>query len=287
MHTLMQLEQKEDQAQFALKNAKASIHERQRRGLTWYPVTITQEDIGFGGKVVLELERPASQQGLHLFQVGKNASLFGKVPGHSAVDQPTLNGVITSVRRNKLLLTTTKEALPDWVLDGGKLGIDLTFDEVSYREMNQAMLEVIRARGDRLAELRDVLLGARQARFGEPQADDLFYPGPLNDSQLAAVRHVITAQDVAIIHGPPGTGKTTTLVQAIRETVRRERRVLVCAPSNTAVDLLTEKLAERGVNVIRMGNPSRVSDLLLEHTLDAPGDGPSEPQQDAGDAPNG
>ena len=269
MHTLMQLEQKEDQAQFALKNAKASIPERQRRGLTWYPVTITAEDIGFGGKVVLELERPASQQGLHLFQVGKNASLFGKVHGHSVVDQPTLNGVITSVRRNKLLLTTNKDELPDWVLDGGKLGIDLTFDEVSYREMNQAMLEVMRARGDRLAELRDVLLGARQARFCEPQADDLFYPGPLNDSQLAAVRHVVTAQDVAIIHGPPGTGKTTTLVQAIRETVRRERRVLVCAPSNTAVDLLTEKLAERGVKVIRMGNPSRVSDLLLEHTLDA------------------
>ncbi len=265
----MQLEQKEDQAQFELKNAKASIPERQRRGLTWYPVTITQEDTGFGGKVVLELERPASQQGLHLFQVGKNASLFGKVNGHSAGDQPTLNGVITSVRRNKLLLTTTREALPDWVLDGGKLGIDLTFDEVSYREMNQAMLAVMRARGDRLAELRDVLLGARQARFGAPQADDLFYPSPLNDSQLAAVRHVITAQDVAIIHGPPGTGKTTTLVQAIRETIRRERRVLVCAPSNTAVDLLTEKLAERGVNVIRLGNPSRVSDLLLAHTLDA------------------
>ena len=265
----MQLEQKEDQAQFALKNAQASIQERLRRGLAWYPVTITKEDIGFGGKVVLELERPAGQQRLHLFQVGRNASLFGKVPGHSAGDQPTLNGVITSVRRNKLLLTTNKDELPDWVLDGGKLGIDLTFDEVSYREMNQAMLEVMRARGDRLAELRDVLLGARQARFCAPQADDLFYSSPLNDSQLAAVRHVITARDIAIIHGPPGTGKTTTLVQVIRETVRRERRVLVCAPSNTAVDLLTEKLAESGVKVIRIGNPSRVSDLLLEHTLDA------------------
>jgi superfamily I DNA and/or RNA helicase len=133
--------------------------------------------------------------------------------------------------------------------------------------------EVVIARGNRLAELRDALLGARQASFRAHKADDLYfssyYPSPLNDSQLAAVRHVITAQDVAIIHGPPGTGKTTTLVQAILETTRRERRVLVCAPSNTAVDLLTEKLAERGVNVIRIGNPSRVSDLLLKHTLDA------------------
>ena len=265
----MQLEQKEDQAQFKLKNASASIKERRRRGLTWYPVTITQEDIGFGGKVVLELERPATQQDLHLFQVGKNACVFSNAPGYSGPDRPVMSGVVTGVRRNKLLLSTTKEALPDWVRNGNALGIDLTFDEVSYREMHQALNDVMAAHGNRLAELRDVLLGVRPARYREHQAEDLFYPSALNDSQLVAVRHVISAQDVAIIHGPPGTGKTTTLVQAILETVRRERRVLVCAPSNTAVDLLTEKLAERGVNVIRMGNPSRVSDLLLKHTLDA------------------
>lgn len=265
----MQLEQQEDQAQFKLKNASASIKERRRRGLTWYPVTITQEEIGFGGKVLLELERPAHRQDLHLFQVGAAAALFSSAPGYSGPDRPVVSGVVTRVRRNKLLLATTKEALPDWVLDGSTLGVDLTFDEVSYREMNQALSAVMAAHGNRLAELRDVLLGVQPARFREPQADDLYYPSALNDSQLAAVRHVVTAQDVAIIHGPPGTGKTTTLVQAILETIRRERRVLVCAPSNTAVDLLTEKLAERGVNVIRLGNPSRVSELLLKHTLDA------------------
>ncbi|WP_233204769.1 AAA domain-containing protein [Limnohabitans sp. 15K] len=279
VRALMHLEQQEDQAQFKLKNASASIKERRRRGLTWYPVTITQEDIGFGGKVVLELERPAHRQDLHLFQVGAAAALFSSAPGYSGPDRPVVSGVVTRVRRNKLLLATTKEALPDWVRDGSNLngstpngstlGIDLTFDEVSYREMNQALSAVMAANGNRLAELRDVLLGAQAARFREPQADDLFYPSALNDSQLAAVRHVVTAQDVAIIHGPPGTGKTTTLVQAILETIRRERRVLVCAPSNTAVDLLTEKLAECGVNVIRLGNPSRVSELLLKHTLDA------------------
>ena len=269
VRTLMQLEQREDQAQFKLRNASASIKERRKRGLTWYPVTITKEDVGFGGKVVLEIERPANRQELHLFQVGKNASLFSDTPAHSASERSTLNGVITGVRRNKLLLATTKDELPDWVDDAGKLGIDLTFDEVSYREMNNALSEVMGAQANRLAELRDILLGARQARFRTHKADDLLYPNRLNDSQRTALRHVITAQDVAIIHGPPGTGKTTTLVQAILETVRRERRVLVCAPSNTAVDLLTEKLAERGVNVIRLGNPSRVSDLLLQHTLDA------------------
>ena len=269
VRALLQLEQKEEQAQFKLKNASASIKERRRRGLTWYPVTITQEEIGFGGKVVLELERPAHRQDLHLFQVGASAALFSNEPGYAGPDRPLLSGVVTSVRRNKLLLATTKDALPDWVMNGSSLGIDLTFDEVSYRDMNQALSAVIGAHGNRLAELRDVLLGAKLASFREQKADDLFYPSPLNDSQLAAVRHAVSAQDVAIIHGPPGTGKTTTLVQAILETIRRERRVLVCAPSNTAVDLLTEKLAERGVNVIRLGNPSRVSDLLLKHTLDA------------------
>ncbi len=269
VRALMQLEQREDHAQFKLKNSSASIKERRKRGLTWFPITITKEDIGFGGKVVLEIERPAKRQELHLFQVGNNASLFLDAPAHSASERLTLNGVITSMRRNKLLLTTTKDELPDWVFDRGTLGIDLTFDEVSYREMNNALSEVMGAHANRLAYLRDVLLGARQASFRAHKADDIFYPNQLNDSQLTALRHVISAKDIAIIHGPPGTGKTTTLVQAILETVRRERRVLVCAPSNTAVDLLTEKLAERGVNVIRLGNPSRVSDLLLEHTLDA------------------
>ena len=217
---------------------------------------------------MLELERQGGQGGLHLFQVGKNAALFANIPGRAASDRPTLSGVVTSVKRNKIRLSTTKEDLPDWT-DEGKLGVDLTFDEVSYREMDYALGKVMGAYDSRLAELRDVLLGARPARFRPEAEATLYYPSPLNDSQLAAVRHVLAAQDVAIIHGPPGTGKTTTLVQAILETIRRERRVLVCAPSNTAVDLLTEKLAERGVNVIRMGNPSRVSDLLLQHTLDA------------------
>ena len=184
VRALLQLEQKEEQAQFKLKNASASIKERRRRGLTWYPVSVTQEDIGFGGKVVLELERPAHRQDLHLFQVGASAALFSNAPGYSGPDRPLLSGVVTSVRRNKLVLATTKEELPDWVingnnpngstlngssLNGSTLGIDLTFDEVSYREMNQALTEVMGAHDNRLAHLRDVLMGAmHEAVVGTP-----------------------------------------------------------------------------------------------------------------------
>jgi hypothetical protein len=110
VRTLMQLEQKEDQAQFKLKNASASIKERRRRGLTWYPVTITQEDIGFGGKVVLELERPAHRQDLHLFQVGKNACVFSNAPGYSGPDRPVLSVGMTRAR-HKLLLVGDSSSL--------------------------------------------------------------------------------------------------------------------------------------------------------------------------------
>lgn len=146
LRALLQLEQKEDHAQFKLKNVHATIKERRRRGLTWYPVNIIQEEIGFGGKVMLELERPAHRQELHLFQVGSNASLFSGSSGPLSSEPMALSGVVTRVRRNRLLLATTQEALPDWVQSGGPFGIDLTFDEVSYREMNQAIDEVMGVR---------------------------------------------------------------------------------------------------------------------------------------------
>ncbi|GEO06806.1 helicase [Adhaeribacter aerolatus] len=263
---LLKLEQEEDLAQYKIKSTRSSIQERKKSGLCWYPITITKTEIGFGNKVVVEIERTGSRDQLHLFQTGKGASIFSNANGSQGHDSQQLSGVIMTLKRNKLTLATTKEDLPDWIEDG-KLGIDLTFDEMSYKEMEIAMRKVTEAEDTRLAQLRDVLYGAQPA---------VFYPKPdfapdatLNESQNEAIKNIEAAKDVAIIHGPPGTGKTTTLVQAIRRTLQRERRLLVTAPSNTAVDLLTEKLAAEGINVIRIGNPSRVSDILLHHTLDA------------------
>ncbi len=257
---LLKIEQEEDRQQYKIKSQKSTIAERKAMGFCWYPVTISKEEIGFGNKVVLELERTKDKDQLHLFQTGKTASLFS-----NSGDRHNLSGVIVGMKRNKLLLATNKEDLPDWV-EEGRLGIELTFDEMSYREMEIALKKVMDAHQTRLAELRDVLLGSTPATFTQEIPVAI---STLNDSQNEAVQKIMQAKDVAIIHGPPGTGKTTTLVQAILKTLETQRRLLVTAPSNTAVDLLTEKLANEGVNVIRIGNPSRVSDVLLEHTLDA------------------
>ncbi|MCC9138264.1 AAA domain-containing protein [Pontibacter silvestris] len=257
---LLKIEQEEDRQQYKIKSMKSTIAERKAMGFCWYPVNIVKEELGFGNKVVLELERTKDRDQLHLFQTGKAASLFS-----NNGERQSLNGVIIGLRRNKVLLATNKEDLPDWI-DNGRLGIDLTFDEMSYREMEIAMKKVLDAYKTRLAELRDVLLSIREPEF----TDDKIEENPnLNASQNEAVQKIHQAKDVAIIHGPPGTGKTTTLVQSILHTLQTQKRLLVTAPSNTAVDLLTEKLANEGVNVIRIGNPSRVSDVLLEHTLDA------------------
>lgn len=263
---LLKLEQEEDLAQYKLKSTRSSIQERKKSGLCWYPVTITKTEIGFGNKIVVEIERTGSRDQLHLFQTGKSAAIFSNANNGQGHDSQQLTGVIMTLKRNKLTLATTKEDLPDWVEDG-KLGIDLTFDEMSYREMEIALRKVTEAEDNRLAQLRQILYGAMPAVF-KPVNNFVAEPG-LNQSQNEAIRNIQAAQDVAIVHGPPGTGKTTTLVQAVLQTLQRERRLLVTAPSNTAVDLLTEKLAAQGINVIRIGNPSRVSDILLHHTLDA------------------
>lgn len=259
---LLKTEREEDLTQYKNYFSRNNINYRKQNGVTWYPIVISNVEIGFGEYLSIDIERTTNHHEPHQFSGGKTAALFSN--NHEEA-QP-LNGIIKVIHPNKIRLTLTVDELPDWC-DDGKLGINLLFDENSYREMEIAMEKVTNATNNRLATLRDVMYGLKPPAF--TAIDETIQLTRLNKSQNSAVQKIVAAKDVAIIHGPPGTGKTTTLVQAIRQTLKTEKQVLVCSPSNTAVDLLTEKLHREGINVLRLGNPARISEEVLMNTLDA------------------
>jgi superfamily I DNA and/or RNA helicase len=182
-----------------------------------------------------------------------------------------VEGVITHQSGNMLKLTLRTDELPDWARDG-KLGVDLLFDDNSYEEMQSALRQAAKL-SEKAEEGRliNILTGSKPPTFSTtPASLPAEAASRLNPSQQAAVSRIIEANELAIVHGPPGTGKTTTLVQAIKTLIALDhRQILVVAPSNTAVDLLSEKLSDEGLNVLRVGNPARVSQRLMSLTLDS------------------
>ncbi len=256
------MERDDDFQQYSELFSRNNITYRKQNGVTWYPISIVSSEIGLGEYLSIDIERTTNHNEPHQFSGGKIVSLFSNLyPGEAP-----LPGTIKVLGPNKLRVTLSVDELPDWC-DDGKLGINLSFDEASYREMDFALDKVLRASGNRLAAIRDVVYNNRIPEFEKiPHQYDI---EKLNASQNEAVRKILSAKDIAIIHGPPGTGKTTTLVQAIKQVLKTEKQVLVCSPSNTAVDLLTEKLHREGVIVLRLGNPARVSEDVLSNTLDA------------------
>jgi ATP-dependent RNA/DNA helicase IGHMBP2 len=288
--TLLKTEQAEDRRIYQHLAQHSSITERRAAGLAWYPVAIRDTEIGRGDYLTVEVERTTHSDIAHQLRFGAPAALFSNHDPHA----DRLEGTITFQGGNKLKITLLTDELPEWARNG-KLGIDLLFDDNSYTEMFGAL-----KRAEALAEKKEegalvrVLTGQQAATFDREQPQPSIPVGPehnagasgigralarplldrsltgLNPSQQAAVEKILTANELAIVHGPPGTGKTTTLVQAIKALVRRDgERVLVVAPSNTAVDLLSEKLADEGLNVLRVGNPVRVSERLQSLTLDS------------------
>jgi ATP-dependent RNA/DNA helicase IGHMBP2 len=263
LQELLKIERDEDLKQYNDQFTRCGVAERRKNGLTWYPVVVAGTEIGLGEYLVLEIERTTHHGEPHQFSGGKSAAIFSNSEENQGAQ---VNGVIKYVSANKMKIALNVDELPDWI-DEGKLGVNLLFDENSYREMEVALHKAINADNNRLAELRAVLLGEEQASFSKK--DENIVITHLNASQNEAVKNILAAKDVAIVHGPPGTGKTTTIVQAIRYTLRTEKQVLVCSPSNTAVDLLTEKLVREGINVLRLGNPARISEEVVSNTLDA------------------
>ena len=261
LRRLLKVERDEDFAQYKQHFSRDNINYRREKGVTWYPVVITNVEIGHGEYLSIEIERTTNHNEPHQFSGNKSAALFS----NTYPDEQPSNGIIKVINPNKIRLSLSIDELPDWC-DDGKLGINLLFDESSYREMDIAMEKVISASHNRLAVLRDVMYGIKPPTFNK--IDESIQITGLNKSQNTAVQKIMAAKDFAIIHGPPGTGKTTTLVQAIRKTLEVEKQVLVCSSSNTAVDLLTEKLHREGINVLRLGNPARISEEVLMNTLD-------------------
>ncbi|MBS1635565.1 MAG: AAA family ATPase [Bacteroidetes bacterium] len=259
---LLIIEREEDFYQYKEQFLKANIETRKANGVTWYPIQVLSNELGYGELIQLEVERTSMQDTPHQFSSGKNVTLFSNKNPNEVFE---LNGTIKQVNKNKMRIIMHTDDLPDWCYEG-KLGINIQFDDNSYTEMQKALDLVIGARNNRVAELREILEGEEKPGFEKPD-EQLLVPG-LNLSQNRAVRHVLSAEDVAVIHGPPGTGKTTTLVQAIRLALQTEKQVLVCAPTNTAVDLLTEKLMEQGVRVLRVGHPARISEELQNSSVD-------------------
>ena len=266
IHTLelIKLERQADLEQYRQKILLRSLQQRTQEGSTWYPVSLKKDYIGTGERPTIEVERTNHLEQPHAFQSGKVVSDFSNATGKP--EKEHINGVVNYVRDNTMVITLNADDHPDWIADG-LLGVDVMFDEMSYREMEFALKEVIKAEDGRVAELKEVLLGRSKAKSEQKQ----FSVGSisiLNESQQEALRTVLESTDVAFIHGPPGTGKTTTLVQAIRYTIKEEKQVLVCAPSNAAVDLLVDKLSEQGLQALRIGHPARVTEQSLSKTLD-------------------
>lgn len=266
LQELLAAERDEDRRQFKELVLDRSLKERAARGVSWYPVQLRRLSIGLGERIVVELERSTAPSGKNdYFQSGGVVSIFGTT---AEQEEGRAGGVIMSIRQQVMKVMLSTEQIPDWITDT-RLGVDPDFDDKTYQDMQRVLTQVLSAeRGGRLAELRDLLLGKGDARPGVREWDWTYSDPFLNASQLQAVQRCLEARDVAIIHGPPGTGKTTTLVHAIRETLLHERQVLVCAPSNTAVDLLTLRCLDAGIEVLRLGNPARVEPELLRHTLD-------------------
>jgi len=264
---LLELES-EAEKQLALREAqRRTPAEAEAAGHSLTRLAIREEDGGLGGRVLLTLEKRNQELALPWTRLGVGTPVLLSEEGRQAAGEtaPGWRGVVSRLDRRSIQVALAQWPEPE--AERPTFRLDRSTDEISRQRQRQALEKAQFANDSRLAELRAVLLGERPAAFrAEAQVQTL--DENLNATQQAAVRFALAADDLAIIHGPPGTGKTTTVVELIRQIVRRGQTVLACAPSNLAVDNLLERLAAAGENAIRLGHPARVLPGLREHTLD-------------------
>ena len=261
---LLRMEYDYEKETFRQQTEAMGIGRKVKRGMCWFPLSVGRSYYNSLNQLTVEVERREDKDIEHVFEFGKPVCFFTQ-DGSEKLHYFNFTATVNYVDEDRMVVILPgASALMD-IQNAERLGVQLYFDETSYRLMFEALREVIKAKGNRLAELRDIFHGTQKTstfRFGPTR-----FPW-LNPTQEEAVNKVMTAKDVAIVHGPPGTGKTTTLVEAIYETLHRENQVLVCAQSNMAVDWISEKLVDRGVPVLRIGNPTRVNDKMLSFTYE-------------------
>ena len=263
---LLQMEYYAEKEAFRKQTEVVGMQRKVKRGDAWFPLRVGKNYYNSLNQRVVEVYREQDLDIEHNFEFGKPVVFFRQTT-EGKLHFFSFTGTVSYADGERMVVVVPDSApLLDLQSDGGqKIGCQLSFDETSYREMLDALDRVISAKGNRLAYLRDLFYG--------PQPAQTYGFGPvhlpwLNGVQEQAVSEVVRAKDVMVVHGPPGTGKTTTLVEAINETLMRESQVLVCAQSNMAVDWISEKLVDRGINVLRIGNPTRVNDKMLGFTYE-------------------
>ena len=294
--TLLQLEYYTEKEAFRKLTEQMGIQRKVKRGDAWFPLRVGKSFYNSLNQTAIEVFRTSDQDIEHNFEFGRPVMFFmvkkmgkNENQGSTALQQPenasdanhkvqssnlkvqsikyfSFTGTVSYVDGDRMVITVPDSApLLDLQQSTEPIGVQLSFDETSYKLMFEALDRVMKAKNNRLAYLRDLFYSHQKA--GRFSFEPMKFPW-LNPTQERAVNEVLWAKDVAIVHGPPGTGKTTTLVEAINETLMRESQVLVCAQSNMAVDWISEKLVDRGVNVLRIGNPTRVNDKMLGFTYE-------------------
>ena len=299
--TLLQLEYYTEKEAFRKLTEQMGMQRKVKRGDAWFPLRVGKSFYNSLNQTAIEVFRTSDQDIEHNFEFGRPVMFFmvkkmgkNENQGNAANQQSatpsdanhkvqssnlkvqskevqsikyfSFTGTVSYVDGDRMVVTVPDSApLLDLQQSTEPIGVQLSFDETSYKLMFEALDRVMKAKNNRLAYLRDLFYSHQKA--GKFSFEPMKFPW-LNPTQERAVNEVLWAKDVAIVHGPPGTGKTTTLVEAINETLMRESQVLVCAQSNMAVDWISEKLVDRGVNVLRIGNPTRVNDKMLGFTYE-------------------
>ena len=259
------MEYEYEKSEFERLSGEQGVMRRVARGQCWFPVRLGRSYYNSLNRFVVEVARDEVADDVDsAFEYGRQVRFFYEALDGKIIYRNFQAMVSFCDGCHMAVVLPSTSALKE--IDGvARLGVDLAFDETSFAAMREALDDVASAKGSRLAELRDVLCGFVAPGFRELQP--MTFPW-LNASQQRAVNKTLCCRDVMVVHGPPGTGKTTTLVEAVYETLRREPQVMVCAQSNAAVDWICGKLIDRGVPVLRVGNPARVDDKVLSATYE-------------------